>query len=143
VVERRITVALAGRAAEEVLMGDVTAGAGGQENSDLAVATRLGITAVAQWGLSSSTSVGWLRKCAPEQIMASHPALAEEAQGLIDAAYVRARALITRRKRQVRAVADALIRRRALAHQDIVALLTRQAPAGKKAAPRKQVRKRA
>jgi ATP-dependent Zn protease len=142
-VERRITVALAGRAAEEVILGDVTAGAGGHENSDLAVATRLAISAVAQWGLSSSKSLGWLRKCAPEQVMASNRALAEEAQGMIDAAYVRARALITRRKRQVRAVADALVKRRALAHRDIIALLGRNPPASRKAAAHKQIPKRA
>jgi ATP-dependent Zn protease len=145
VVERRISVALAGRAAEEVLLGCVTAGAGGLEESDLAVATRIGYSAVAQWGLSSSPSIGWLRKCAPEQIMVSHPRLAEEAQRMIDAAYVRARALIKRRRRQVEAIADALVKRRALAHADIEALLARSpGPAKSKAAPaRKRVRKRA
>jgi ATP-dependent Zn protease len=133
VVERRISVALAGRAAEEVLLGCVTAGAGGQEESDLAVATRIGFSAVAQWGLSSSKSVGWLRKCAPEQIMVSHPRLADEAQRMIDAAYVRARALIKRRRRQVEAIADALLKRRALAHADIVRLLGRGLRPGRKA----------
>jgi ATP-dependent Zn protease len=143
-VERRISVALAGRAAEEVLVGDVTAGAGGHENSDLAVATRMAISAVAQWGLSSSSSVGWLRKCAPEQIMASNPRLAEEAQRMIDAAYLRARALIRRRKTQVRAVANALVKRRALAHGDIVSLLSRGAPGTRrKATTRKHTAKRA
>ena len=54
VVERRIAVALAGRAAEQVILGDVTAGAGGSDTSDLAMANALAFSAVARWGLSTS-----------------------------------------------------------------------------------------
>ena len=56
VVERRIAVALAGRAAEQVLLGDVTAGAGGSDTSDLAMANTLAFSAVARWGLERWTS---------------------------------------------------------------------------------------
>jgi ATP-dependent Zn protease len=63
---------------------------------------------------------------------------------MIDAAYLRARALIRRRKTQVRAVANALVKRRALAHGDIVSLLSRGAPGTRrKATTRKHTAKRA
>jgi ATP-dependent Zn protease len=143
IVEQRITVALAGRAAEEVMLGDVTAGAGGSATSDLAVAGDLAFGAVAQWGLSES---GRLRPLPgePVQIVAADPALAEEAYGMLETAYSKALSLIRRHKQQVRAIADALIKRRALAHGDIVSLLSRGAPGTRrKATTRKHTAKRA
>ena len=51
---QRLTVLLAGRAAEEMILGEASAGAGGDPSSDLAQATGLAIRAVAQWGLAQS-----------------------------------------------------------------------------------------
>ena len=134
VVERRIEVALAGRAAEQVLLGEVTAGAGGSDTSDLAMATNLAFSAVARWGLSDMDRPRWFG-CGPEQIVATHPELADEAYAMLDVANKRALALIRRRTAQVWAVAGALLKRRALAHDDILALLGRVAH-GKKGAAR-------
>ena len=125
VVEQRIAVALAGRAAEEVVRGAVTAGAGGSDTSDLGIATALAFWAVARWGLSERAQLKWL-DCPPDEIVASHPKLAKEAYAMLDAAYARAVRLIRLRVPQVRAVAKALLKRRALAHAEIVALLGRQ-----------------
>jgi ATP-dependent Zn protease len=132
VVEHRIAVALAGRAAERVLLGEVSAGA----DSDICLARSLAITAVTEWGLSSSSRITSVGK-------RSHPPHRREADQMLDAANALGLDLIREHKQQIRAIADALIKRRALAHQDIVALLTRDAPVGRKAAPRKQIRKRA
>ena len=110
VVERRIEVALAGRAAEQVLLGEVTAGAGGSDTSDLAMATNLAFSAVARWGLSDMDRPRWFG-CGPEQIVATHPELADEAYAMLDVANKRALALIRRRTAQVWAVAGALLKR--------------------------------
>ena len=125
VVERRIAVALAGRAAEQVLLGDVTAGAGGSDTSDLAMANTLAFSAVARWGLGDVDQLKWLAG-GPEQIVSTHPELAAEAYTMLDVANKRALALIRRRMTEVRAIAGALMKRRALAHEDILALLTRR-----------------
>ena len=74
VVERRIAVALAGRAAEQVLLGDVTAGAGGSDTSDLAMANTLAFWTVARWGLGEVDQLKWLAG-GPEQIVSTHPEL--------------------------------------------------------------------
>ncbi len=124
VVERRIAVALAGRAAEEVVRGTVTAGAGGSDTSDLGVANALAFWAVTRWGLSERAQLKWL-DCTPDEIVANHPKLGKEAYRMLDAAYSRALRLIRRRVPQVRAIAAALLKRRALAHADIAALLER------------------
>jgi cell division protease FtsH len=136
VVERRIVVALAGRAAEEVLTGDVTAGSGGTETSDLAVANRLAFSTFAAWGLADVT---WYGHWPPEQLLVIRPDLADEAHKMLQAAYARALELITQNREQVLAIAEALLLRRALPHEDIVALLQ---PA-KKAAAQRPRRKRA
>jgi hypothetical protein len=73
--------------------------------------------------------------CGPEQIVASHPELADEAHAMLDVANKRALALIRRRTAQVWAVAGALLKRRALAHDDLLALLGGVAR-GKKGAAR-------
>jgi cell division protease FtsH len=131
VVERRIEVALAGRAAEQVLLGDVTAGA----TSDLEMANNLAFSAVARWGLSDLMRPRWFG-CGPEQIVSSYPALADEAHGMLDVAHRRALALVRRRAAQVWSVAGVLLKRRALPHDDIVALLARGTHGQKGAARR-------
>ena len=140
VVERRIAVALAGRAAEQVILGDVTAGAGGADTSDLAMANALAFSAVARWGLAHADQLKWLAG-GPEQIVSTHPELADEAYKMLDAAHVHALALIRRRQGQVQAVASALLKRRALAHDDIVALMMRQARGKRQAAQRPRGRR--
>lgn len=141
VVERKIAVALAGRAAEQVLLGNVTAGAGGSDSSDLALANMLAFWAVTRWGLSQRDVPIWLPH-PPEQIIATRPKLAKEAYAMIAAAYERALALVQRRVPQVRAIAAALMKRRALAHADIVALLKRPRPGAKAPQAKRPARRR-
>jgi cell division protease FtsH len=145
VVERRITVALAGRAAEQVLLGDVTAGAGGAggaDTSDLAVANSLAFCTIARWGLGDVDQLKWLAG-GPEQIISTHPELAAAAYKMLDVANRRALALIKRRMTEVRAIAGALMKRRALAHADIVALLARPKSRGETPAAQRPQRRRA
>lgn len=53
-IEAHLAVILAGRAAERLIIGKVSAGAGGDQSSDLATATRLAAALEASWGLGAS-----------------------------------------------------------------------------------------
>jgi cell division protease FtsH len=123
-----------------VLLGDVTAGAGGSDTSDLAMANTLAFWTVARWGLGEVDQLKWLAG-GPEQIVSTHPELAAEAYKMLDVANKRALALIKRRMR--RAIAGALMKRRALAHEDIAALLARSQTRRKEPAVRRPHRRRA
>jgi len=61
---------LAGREAERLICGDVSAGAGGHENSDLAKATKLAVGVEASFGLGSLGPI-WLGQ--PERLIATLP----------------------------------------------------------------------
>jgi ATP-dependent Zn protease len=58
-IEQEMIVLLAGRAAEEVLVGEVSGGAGGGEDSDLARATRIAIDAICRHGMSAQGHLFW------------------------------------------------------------------------------------
>jgi ATP-dependent Zn protease len=129
VVEQRLAVALAGRAAEYALLGDVSGGA----DTDICAARRLAETAISEWGLFTPTRIPPAKRSAHRR----------EAARLLDTTYAQALDLIREHKTQVRAVADALIARRALGHAEIVALMTRISPGSRKAPARGRARKRA
>ena len=125
VVEQQIAMMLAGRAAEDVVLGDVAAGAGGSDDSDLAMASDLAIRAVVQWGLSSSGDILYSRQIAPERLLSYRPERIDEVQSMLNAAYGVALDIVRSNRAGVLAVADALLAKRALMHEDIVALLGR------------------
>ncbi|MFV1877635.1 hypothetical protein [Nioella sp.] len=53
-IEAQLAISMAGRAAERLLLGQVSAGSGGDPGSDLATATRLATALEASWGLGST-----------------------------------------------------------------------------------------
>lgn len=53
-IEAHLAISMAGRAAERLVLGQVSAGSGGDPGSDLASATRLATALEASWGLGSS-----------------------------------------------------------------------------------------
>lgn len=123
VVEKRMAVALAGRAAEDAILGEVTAGAGGSEDSDIAIASDLATRAVTQWGLSASGDILYSRYTAFEQLLAYRPERVDEVHKMLNVAYTAALDLVRGHRTDVQAIADALIKKRALVHDEIVALL--------------------
>jgi hypothetical protein len=75
---------LAGRAAEQVLMGDVSAGAGGCADSDLALATKLAVDALGSWGMGDELT--WSACPKPQDIgaaLAMRPAFARQVSALL------------------------------------------------------------
>jgi cell division protease FtsH len=113
---QRLVVLMAGRAAEEVLLGEPSAGAGGGADRDLALATKWAVTASAALGSDSATGLVWLG--VPDAMnllrMLMDDALAARVRAILDAAYADALALVRRRRAALEGLAAALLERRAL-----------------------------
>lgn len=125
--DQRMTMLLAGRAAEEVIIGSISSSAGGGDKSDLALANRLAVEAVGRLGLSSGNSLLWFGARSADGL---HPALAKEVNDMLVTAYGKAVELISKERLLVELVATALILQRGLAHKNLIDLdeFARQEP---------------
>lgn len=123
-LECNLILLLAGRAAEEVILGSVSAGAGGSETSDLARATALATAASTAWGL---TGDGLLWQGIPEpttvgSMLALRPDLAQGVKTKLADAYSAAKGLVTRHRDLVEKIADHLVEHETLDGNDVRAL---------------------
>jgi cell division protease FtsH len=118
-IDQRITTILAGRAAEQIMIGSVSSSAGGNEESDLALATRLAIEAVGKMGLSSGNSLLWFGKGSADGL---HPSLAKEVNDMLVESYEHAVALASKERLTIEVVARALVLHGGMAHKDLVEL---------------------
>lgn len=125
-IEKQLVSLLAGRAAEEVIIGAVSGGAGGDATSDLARASELALTAVTLLGLTRSGTSFWHGMFRRLGLHNVPPALFAEAREMVDKAYEEAKALISEEKTSVRTVAAALVKSRALSHESFLALVRKQ-----------------
>jgi cell division protease FtsH len=115
----RMIVALAGRAAEEVVFGRVTNGAA----NDLEKVTDIARSMVFEWGMADSVSSRTLR--------ADNYALSEETKrlrdseqaSLTDAAYEEALRLLQKHRAPLDRLAAALLERETLVREEVVAIL--------------------
>jgi cell division protease FtsH len=122
VINNLLTMLLAGRAAENVILQETSGGAGGSPNSDLAQATELACLAVAKLGLSKSGSVLWHGLREGESIAAYPGYVVAEVDQMVGAAFERACQLIDAERIFVERIAKALISRKALSHKDLIAI---------------------
>ena len=117
-VHDQVVALLSGRAAEQVLLGHVTSGAGGGSGSDLQRATWLAASAVAELGLDPDHGLAWTplpeREAELTATLAADARLAACVRQRLDDAYEDALALIRRSADAVAVVAKALIDRRSL-----------------------------
>lgn len=123
-LRRAIVMVLAGRAAEEVLLGDASAGAGGPIDSDLARATSL----VEQMHLSLGLG-GDIRYRGTEALMRSDVSMRIEAE--LERLYDETLDFVRRNRDAVRRVADALIADRILSASRFLSLVEEPSTAGK------------
>jgi ATP-dependent Zn protease len=130
-IEGMISVALAGRAAEEVIFRNVSASAGGSEDSDLARATMLAIRMIGNFGLSDHGRLLW-RGDASAGMLQAFPALGEEVERILCRCYVRARRVLRRHAADVRAVADLATERLGLSDAEIRAVLAQDRRSGRR-----------
>jgi AFG3 family protein len=122
-----VCMALAGRAAEEVFFGEVTTGA----SDDLRRVTQIVYSTIQNYGMNSR--VGQLAFPQPDNggfpggdkpySQATAEAMDDEARAIVTAAYQRTVDLIREKKTQVEQVAQFLLDKETMTHDDVVALI--------------------
>lgn len=118
-----LTILLAGRASEEVMLGAASGGCGGGSSSDLAVATRLAINAIANLGLGDHPSLMWYGAADIDPAFFRFPdSVTAQVEALLACAYTTAKKLIECNRLEIIQIADALVDRRALNDDEIVSL---------------------
>ena len=113
VIRRMLRALLAGHAAEIVCLGSPSAGAGGPASSDLAVATRIAVAAIARYGLSSEDGVlAWREPVEPGRLggLLADSYLAVRTDRMLDRAMRDAVRLVQRLRSAVEAVCNELLR---------------------------------
>ncbi|AAF10593.1 ATP-dependent zinc metalloprotease FtsH [Deinococcus radiodurans] len=128
-LEDMIAVALAGRAAEEVVYGEVTTGA----QNDFQQATGLARRMVTEWGMSGrigkvalASDEGNYLGGGPQPLPTSEhtsQVVDEEVRALIDAAYARVLALLREYLPQVHQIVTVLMQRETLSGEEFATLL--------------------
>jgi hypothetical protein len=108
-MEEYLISMLAGRAAEEIACGATTAGAGGDENSDLARATMLALRLESVYGLGA-TGLAHIPG-GPERLLLMDPHLLAAVQTSLDRAYAAAKDLLNAHRASLDALATALFER--------------------------------
>jgi cell division protease FtsH len=123
-----IVACLAGRAAEEVILGSVSSAAGGDDVCDLAVANRLSFNAVMNQGLSVQQSLLWFGPSESAADLANAAKLRAEAEHVLDTADAFAMRTLRAEQRTVQSVADALVNARGLSDSDLRRLIFDRRP---------------
>lgn len=111
----RIATLLAGRAAEEIIFGDVSTGAA----DDLLKATAIAEQMVMRYGMGKSHRNHVVR----EQAMIFSASLRSEVEAIIDEAWHKAVAIGRERRNLLEQLASALLEREALDGEEITAIL--------------------
>jgi cell division protease FtsH len=118
-----LAVSLAGRAAEEELLGRVSAGAGGSPDSDIGKATTLALAMETELGFGETWPLLYRHVDNQTTLLAYNPVLAEQVNARLEAAYARARELIRGNQDAVRFLADALMQHDTLEGPALVIVL--------------------
>jgi cell division protease FtsH len=124
---------LAGRAAEEVVLGSYSGGCGGSPGSDIAQATCLATAMETALGLGDGGLV-WCGMPTPETIgmmLAYRPQLAVRVGAYLDGAYQEAVALVREHERAVAAVMEAVIAARSLTGEEVAGLIAEHTSTGR------------
>lgn len=114
---------LAARAAEEVILGEPSQGAGGSDDSDIGHATQIASMIEGAWGLGSSL----VYRAAPNDVgeLLNDPTFRAKVDATLKELYERALALVRKHESEVAAIADALVERRFMAGDEVTAILDR------------------
>lgn len=116
-MENQICRDLAGRAAEQLILGTVSSGAGGDATSDLAKATRTALAIETTLGLGARGPV-WLP--APDMVMLRDESLMRKVRSVIETQEARATAILERNRAKLLGLAQVLLTKRSLDSTEIV-----------------------
>lgn len=125
---RQIAFTLAGRAAEEIILGAASAGSGGSPDSDLAIATRIATSIVGSFGMDEDVGLLWRGSVVGTNaagLMAGGAEITKAAQRIVDAAYGSAKQLVQEMRGTVVAVADALLGAGAMTGDQVAQIVRR------------------
>lgn len=123
-IRAHLAVMLAGRAAEAIILGEASDGAGGPPDSDLAKATLLATHMVSALGMAGDLL--WIGEPSPAGLAAllgARPDLESKVRALLAEADHAVRDLLLRRVAVTEAVAAALVEHETLSAADVVALV--------------------
>ena len=118
-----LVIRLAGRAAENEILGSVTAGAGGSADSDLAQATHLAMAMETELGFAETSPLLYRPVEDRSSLLAYNPMLAERVSARLEDAYGRAGDLVRRNSDTIRTLAGALMEHDTLEGADLIAVL--------------------
>lgn len=116
-IENQICHDLAGRAAETLIFGEVSAGAGGSLASDLSQATRRALMIETTWGLGDLGPI-WMP--APETVLLTDEQLRNRVRARMEAAEERALAILTTHQANLISLAETLLEKRSMREEEIL-----------------------
>ncbi len=124
-VLRSLRVLLAGRAAERVCLGEVSAGAGGSDDSDLARATRLALAATTSFGLGDEPAALVWRAAGGRQAerLLRDPLIHQRVAELLDDARAAAEIFVSANETAIRRLANELLMRGDIGGGEAVTML--------------------
>lgn len=108
-LEKMLVLYLAGRVAEEQILGNAVAGSGGGAQSDLAIATRLALDMETRFGFGDDLSLVYLDVKDIAWTLLTHKELARRVNSRLYDAEVEARNLISRKRDEIEVVVDVLL----------------------------------
>ena len=126
VCDRTLVHLLAGRAAEETILGSASSGAGGDSGSDLARATLIAATAVSALGLDPQAGLLWRGIPQSTQLHAwlrADPELARRTSKMLERCYAEAKSLVVERRKLVELIAAHLLEMETIEGEDVIRLL--------------------
>ncbi len=126
---------LAGRAAEAVVFGNKALGSGGQEESDLALATRIAVDLETSFGIGGDLPLLYRPPSSAGDILHYNPALAERVHGRLEQAEQRAEELLRPHRELIEALGRQLVAARVLEGATIRAALESGMADGQAAPP--------
>jgi len=121
-IEEQLAFLLGGRAAEHLVFGTVTAGAGGSDDSDLAMATKLAIKLETTFGLGDQGPL-WLGDRGDSSNVLLLPEIRIAVRKTLDTAQARAVRILEDRRQSLDRLAEALIKNNYLDRDEIRALV--------------------
>lgn len=122
---------LAGRAAEDVILGSISSGAGGDMTSDLARATSLAATSLMALGFNDEMPLLWFGMPSIDGIgtmFAGRPDLARKVSTSLDLAYAKARNVIQQHSAEIERIAALLLEKETLDGDEILEAITKRRP---------------
>ena len=121
--ESTVVRILAARAAEEVILGEPSQGAGGADESDIGHATQIASMIEGAWGLGSSL----VYRAAPDRVGALlvDPLFRAKVDAILKTLYDRTLELVREHESEILAITDALVERKFMTGDEVRAILDR------------------